>query len=113
AAAPPSPAPPAQSRPPATDQKALVDRYCVTCHSDRAKTGGLTLQNIDFEHLPDGAAIWEKVARKLRGGMMPPAGMPRPEPASLDGLVSFIETTIDRAALTRPNPGRSPLHRLN
>ncbi len=113
AAAPPSPPQSVAAPGPAAAQKALVDTYCVTCHSDRAKTGGLTLQNADFEHTPNGAATWEKVIRKLRGGMMPPVGMPRPDAASLDGLVSYLETSIDRAALARPNPGRSPLHRLN
>ena len=51
--------------------------------------------------------------RKLRGGMMPPLGAPRPDQPAIDGFVSFLETSIDRAALARPNPGRSPLHRLN
>ena len=57
--------------------------------------------------------VWEKALRKLRGGMMPPQGMPRPAQSNIDALVSFLETSIDSAALAKPNPGRSPLHRLN
>ena len=94
-------------------ERAFVDKYCVGCHSDRAKTGGLTLQHITLDNAPGVTETWEKVARKLRGGMMPPLGAPRPDQPAIDQFVSFLETSIDRAALNRPNPGRSPLHRLN
>jgi mono/diheme cytochrome c family protein len=93
--------------------RALIDRYCVTCHSDRVKTAGLTLETRDLSRVPEDAEVWEKALRKLRGGMMPPQGMPRPEQSNIDALVSFLETSIDSAALAKPNPGRSPLHRLN
>jgi hypothetical protein len=99
--------------PAASSQRALVDKYCVTCHNQRLKTAGLMLDKMDLDRVPDSAEVWEKVLRKLAGGMMPPPGAPRPEPASIDTLVAFLETTIDRAALANPNPGRSPLHRLN
>jgi mono/diheme cytochrome c family protein len=97
----------------ASPHRALIDRYCVTCHSDRAKTAGLTLEKRDLSRVPEDAEVWEKALRKLRGGMMPPQGMPRPAQSNIDALVSFLETSIDRAALAKPNPGRSPLHRLN
>ena len=71
------------------------------------------LDKMDLDRVPAGAETWEKVVRKLRGGMMPPLGAPRPDQASIESLVSFLETTIDRAALAKPDPGRSPLHRLN
>ena len=71
------------------------------------------LDKMDLDRVPEGAETWEKVVRKLRGGMMPPLGAPRPDQASIESLVSFLETTIDRAALAKPDPGRSPLHRLN
>jgi len=96
-------------------QRALVDKYCVTCHSARLKTGGLVLDKdaVDLARVPDRADIWEKVIRKLHGRMMPPQGMPRPDEATLDAFAVSLETAIDRAALAKPNPGRSPLHRLN
>jgi cytochrome c5 len=94
-------------------QRALIDRYCVTCHNERVKTAGLMLDRMDLDRAPEGAVVWEKVLRKLGGGMMPPLGAPRPDQAGVDALVSFLETSIDRAALAAPNPGRSPLHRLN
>lgn len=93
--------------------RALLDKYCVTCHSQRLKTGGLVLEKLDTDKVGDNAEIWEKVAEKLRGGMMPPPGMPRPDKAVLDGFTTWAETELDRASLAHPNPGRVGLHRLN
>ena len=100
----------AQQPPPA---RATLDKYCVTCHNDRMKTGGLTLAPLDVEHPSIDGETWEKAVRKLRAGLMPPAGAPRPDRATLDALRSSIETSIDRVALEKPNPGATPLHRLN
>src|SRR5579862_3330685 len=94
-------------------EKALVDRYCVTCHSEKSRSGGLSLQSADFQNIPKAAEMWEKVIRKLRVGAMPPQGMPRPDAAALDGLASSIETALDRAYAAHPNPGRASMHRLN
>jgi hypothetical protein len=96
-----------------TTERALVDKYCVTCHSDKLKTGGLSLQSADLTNIPAGAETWEKVIHKLSLGAMPPQGMPRPDQTSVNSLVSWLETSIDRAAATNPNPGRATLHRLN
>src|SRR3954469_13241079 len=67
---------PARSVPPTTassvNQRELVQTYCVTCHSERAKTGGLVLENLDPQNTAANAETWEKVVRKVRGGMMPP-----------------------------------------
>jgi hypothetical protein len=98
---------------PATDHRATLDRYCVTCHSDRLKTAGLTLETIDPANPAPNAEVWEKVIRKLQAGMMPPSGMPRPDETAVRTLVSSLQTSLDRAAAARPNPGASTLHRLN
>ncbi len=97
----------------ATAPKALLDRYCVGCHSDALKTAGLTLQNLDLANPTAHAETWEKVIRKLRVGSMPPQGLPRPDQAQLDGLTNFLETLLDREAAAHPNPGRLSIHRLN
>jgi len=98
----------------AAAQRALLDRYCVTCHNQKLKIGGLTLDTIDVTNVAQGADVWEKVVRKLRGGAMPPVGRPRPDKVTYEGLVSWIEHALDNAAAARPNPGRSPsFHRLN
>ena len=72
------------------------------------------LDGLDTSRIGESAPIWEKVVRKLRAGMMPPSGMPRPDPSSYAALRSWLETELDRAAAAHPNPGRVPaLHRLN
>jgi hypothetical protein len=94
-----------------TDIVSTISRtYCETCHNDRVKTGGLSLQGLSIDGNEE---TWEKVIRKVRAGMMPPAGAKRPERAALDAFAGSIETTIDRAAAASPNPGRAPLHRMN
>ena len=104
---------PASSSSPDLSPRALLNRYCVTCHSDALKTGGLTLARIDIDHASVDAEVWERVFRKLRAGLMPPSGAPRPDRAALDGFRRTMEASVDRAALERPNPGATSLHRLN
>jgi mono/diheme cytochrome c family protein len=108
--------PPAASRrSPQVDggPQAVVDRYCVSCHSTRLKTGGLVLEGLPVAQAGQQAQVWEKVVRKVRTGMMPPANSPRPDRATLDGMATAVEATIDRAAASSPNPGAPGLHRLN
>jgi len=95
----------------AAAHRASLDTYCVTCHNQRLKTGGLALDAMDLARVPADAAIWERVIRKVRTGVMPPAGMPRPDAATRDSLVAWLEGTIDRTAA--PFPGHPSLHRLN
>ncbi len=98
---------------PSGTHRATLDRYCVTCHNPRLKAAGLLLDRVDPGDPMADAATWEKVIRKLRSGAMPPAGSPRPEKSTLDSMVGWLTTTLDRAALAAPNPGRPALHRLN
>jgi hypothetical protein len=91
----------------------LVEDYCVTCHNDTTRVGNFSLEPIDLADPASHAETLEKVALKIRAGMMPPAGMPRPEPAELEAFVSEIEALIDAEAEANPNPGRPVLHRLN
>jgi hypothetical protein len=91
----------------------FVKQYCVTCHSQRLKTGGLVLESLDPAKIPADAETWERVIVKLRTGAMPPAGMPRPNAATTQGFVSSIETRLDSAAQAKPYAGRPLLHRMN
>ncbi len=77
--------------PTATSERALLDRYCVVCHSDKLKTGGLTLENLDLTHVSENAETLEKVVRMLRSGMMPKAGMPRPDAATMEAAIQWLE----------------------
>jgi mono/diheme cytochrome c family protein len=97
---------------PATPQ-AVMNKYCITCHSAKLHTGGLSLQDADLNDVPSAAETWEKVIRKLRTGSMPPQGMPRPDAATVASFASFLETSLDRAAAAKPNPGHAAMHRLN
>ena len=97
----------------ASAERALLDRYCVGCHNDRTRTANLSLQNLDLTTAGDHAELWEKVVRKLRAGVMPPPGMPRPALAGYEGLREWLEAEIDRKAAERLNPGTIVLHRLN
>ena len=102
-----------QAPPAAVAHQATLDRYCATCHSQRLKTAGVVFERIDLSRLPDNVDLWEKTIRKLRAGMMPPPGAPRPEPRAVEALASWLETSLDAASAAAPDPGRVPLHRLN
>ncbi len=97
----------------AAPQRALLDRYCVTCHNERLNTGGLALDRLDPADVGAAPARWEAVVRKLRAGMMPPAGRPRPLSAEAERFRRWLVAELDRAAAVRPEPGRVPIHRLN
>src|SRR5688572_7902612 len=94
-------------------EQALVKQYCVTCHDARALTGGLSLEGLDPAAAASHSDVWEKAIMKLRGGMMPPVGMPRPDEATLQGFAVSLEQRIDAQALISPDPGHKPIHRLN
>ena len=91
--------------------RAVLDKYCVTCHNQRLKTAGLTLDTLDLAKVPSRAEVWEKVIGKLRSGTMPPAGLPRPDAATYSSLAGWLERQIDQAS--EPYAGRPILHRLN
>jgi cytochrome c551/c552 len=92
---------------------ALVNQYCAGCHNDKLKTGNFSWSQIDLAHPERNADEAEKVIRKVRAGLMPPAGMPRPDAATMKAFAASIENSIDSAAAAHPNPGRPALHRLN
>src|SRR5688572_20779986 len=102
-----SPAKPVTTAPGGLSQRAFLDKYCVTCHNQRLKTAGLVLDQLDLANVGQRADVWEKVVRKLRGGVMPPAGLPRPDDATYEAFLVSLEHSLDRAAAARPNPGRT------
>jgi hypothetical protein len=93
--------------------RGLIDQYCVGCHNDRVKSGNLVLTGLNIADVKQNAPILEKVARKLRGGSMPPEGRPRPDAATLKAFVSSLEGSLDRLAAASPDPGRVASRRLN
>jgi cytochrome c5 len=99
--------------PAAAPDRAVFDRYCVTCHNERLKTGNLMLDKVDLTQISAHAETLEKVVKKLRGGTMPPDGSRRPDPATLDAFIDSLEAALDRTAAANPNPGRVASRRLN
>ena len=109
----PVPAQEAEDTRAAATARAALDRYCVTCHNERLRTAGLALDTADPGHVGDAPEIWEKVVRKLRTGMMPPAPRPRPDAETYSAVVDYLEAALDRASDASPDPGRPALQRLN
>jgi hypothetical protein len=107
--------PPASSHgaaPLAQDHNAIVRRYCVTCHNDKARTGGLSLAPFDVARAARDAEIAEKMIRKLQAGLMPPPTAARPDAPAHAALVAALENNVDAAA-AKPNPGNRTFQRLN
>ncbi|HEY3517061.1 MAG TPA: DUF1587 domain-containing protein, partial [Gammaproteobacteria bacterium] len=91
----------------------ILDRYCVACHNEIDLTGGLSFERLDREDVSRNADVWEAVVRKLRTGLMPPLGEPRPARAVLDAFAVSLEAGRDEAWARALNPGARPLARLN
>jgi hypothetical protein len=101
----------------AEGERALIKRYCLACHSQGAKKAGMepalriTLDELDTAHVEKNPEEWERVVRKIRAGMMPPSGAPRPDPSTYESMTVWLESELDRHAVVHvPPPG---LHRLN
>jgi hypothetical protein len=92
--------------------RAVLDRYCVTCHNQKTRTAGLALDTLDLAHVDAQPAVWEAVVRKVRTRAMPPQGMPHPDDQTVTSLTSWLTAELDRAAVA-PDPGRPLLRRLN
>src|SRR5262245_7235147 len=92
------------TNPAAAEQNAVIKRYCVTCHTEARKPGGLSLASFDVARAAESAEVAERVIRKLRAGMMPPPGSARPDAATQQAILASLETTIDAGASAKPNP---------
>jgi len=115
ATGPATPATDQKSQQPADSPRALLDKYCVSCHNGRLKTAGLVLDRdaADVGNVAARGELWEKVLRKVRTQAMPPTGSRRPSPAEYAALTTSLEQALDSAAAAHPNPGRPTAHRLN
>lgn len=102
-----------QTPPSGAPDRALLNQYCIGCHSERLKTGNLVLEKLDPANPAGNIDLWEKVVRKVRAGMMPPSGSPRPNRTTLDAFARRLETVLDGEAAAHPDPGTIVLHRLN
>jgi hypothetical protein len=95
-------------------ERAFLKTYCATCHSDKLRTAGLSLESVNLSDVTHSGETLEKVVLKLGSGAMPPASARRPDKASASAFLASLETSLDRASAAHPNPGRPMmLHRLN
>jgi len=99
--------------PAAPSEREVLDRYCVSCHNDRLKTSGLTLEKLDVSKAETSPDIWEAVVRKIQARAMPPQGARRPDEATYRTLETGLENRLDAAAAAHLFPGAPILHRLN
>ena len=91
--------------------QAVLNDYCVECHNKTAKTANLAIDTLNIARVQDNVHEWEKIVRKLRAGMMPPAGQERPDNETYVALITWLENELDRTAKPfMPPPG---VHRLN
>jgi hypothetical protein len=94
--------------------RALVNTYCLSCHNNKVKAGGLELDVLNAQGVGDHWEVWEKVVRKVRAGQMPPQGAKRPDEAVRAAALASLEASLDTVAATTPNPGRTDtFRRLN
>jgi len=92
----------------------LFGRYCTDCHNDAEAAGDMSLEGVTAADVAARPEVFEDVIRKLRGGLMPPPGEPRPGAEDAHALVVALERHLDATAATRgPEPGRVALHRMN
>src|SRR5687768_16491291 len=91
----------------------VVRQYCVVCHNDQMRSGNVSLQAFDVERAAEQAETAERMIRKLRAGMMPPPGMPRPAGDTLSTLVETLESIVDGAARVVPSLGERRFQRLS
>jgi hypothetical protein len=112
---PPAATPAAQAAAPQAGQAQLatINTYCVGCHNDRAKTAGVSFEGLKPEGVGEHAELFEKAVRKLRGRVMPPPGSKQPDAKDIDSLVSWLETSLDKAEGKAHIPDQLVLHRLN
>jgi hypothetical protein len=91
----------------------MLGKYCSKCHNTEDWAGGIAFETLSPQDIPQDGETWEKAMRKLRGGLMPPAGNPQPDRKAVENFVTWVEGTLDQAALPHVEPGRVALHRLN
>src|SRR5437762_1253600 len=106
---------PSSSQAPASAdaQLATIKQYCSGCHSDKAKTGGVSFEGITAASITKDPELFEKAVRKLRGRVMPPPGAKQPDGKAVDSLVAWLEDSLDKLPSQAYVTDKVVLHRLN
>ncbi len=93
-------------------QQSLVQTYCAGCHNERLKSGNMIISTLDLAHPEKNPELAEKVIRKVRVGLMPPAGAKRPDADTMKKFLTTLEGEMDREGTLHPNPGKRGFQRL-
>jgi hypothetical protein len=97
-----------------SDNRALVNKYCVSCHNEALKTANLLLDKANIDNVSLDPALWERVNLKLTLRAMPPVGMPiRPTEREYQTLTTYLQTELDDLSAANQNPGNVTIRRLN
>lgn len=91
----------------------ILESYCQDCHNFEDYSGSIAFDVLPRDELLRDDEVWEKALRRIRTGLMPPAGEPRPGRAEFSSFVHDLENKLDSQQAIQPNPGHEGLARLN
>jgi len=95
------------------EQSDLVNKYCMKCHNYDDNAGNVAFELFDPSSVAsaDNVEVTEEMVRKMRAGLMPPAGEPRPDFKTEQAMAESLEQAVDKTAVY--HPGAIGLHRMN
>jgi len=91
----------------------VTEGYCLKCHNATDWAGGVAMDTLDVTKPAASAEVWENAIKKLRGRLMPPAGEQQPSQGDIDAMVSYLEGSLDKAAVGQSHVTHVPIQRLN
>jgi mono/diheme cytochrome c family protein len=91
----------------------ILEQYCYDCHGDGSKKGGVQFDEFKSDDQIRNHALWLKVMKNVRAGIMPPASEPRVPSADEKALMTWIKLQAFSLDPAHPDPGRVTLRRLN
>jgi hypothetical protein len=114
---------PETTQPPAADPsptfgsvaQPLLRKYCLDCHSTKAKKGSLDLERFtSVELVRKDLKPWQQLIEMIEAGEMPPRNKPQPTAAERQQLLAWVRGFLDAEARARAgDPGDVPLRRLS
>src|SRR5215472_6886406 len=104
---------PQATAPPSPETLGALKTYCQGCHNSKVKNGNLSLEGVTPDTIAQEPEHFEKVVRKLRGRVMPPPGAKQPDQPTVDSLVAYLESALDKVPTQAYISDKVVLHRLN
>jgi hypothetical protein len=91
----------------------ILEDHCYDCHGDGSKKGGVQLDGFKTDSDVRNRALWFRVMKNVRAGIMPPASEARVSPQEEKALMTWIKLQAFSLDPAHPDPGRITLRRLN